>query len=293
MGDYAQILNQLHSYKLASTSFASVVAALVTYPAERYRVEWEETTLRYWNPELENVTVRNRFRVLGPIFRLWSNELASTLLNSTITTISFTNNRGFVSDSLQCQIVGGTIAGVSQAFLLAPLGAWRATQVMQQEKVLSSTWGNWVYNQVLRGGSIDPDERRSRALRGVGLTALREVVYNVTFFPLFHTLRKHFSGFHMGHDRIKVANTKDFAYGEESITSMIASGVVAGGVCSLTVTPLDVLRSYMMNSRERWSLWSGKKIYAAPISILARGLILQAFCYGPAFGIVAAIYEYV
>jgi hypothetical protein len=48
----------------------------------------------------------------------------------------------------------------------------------------------------------------------------------------------------------------------------------------------------MMHSRERWNWWTGTPLVAPPLNMLARALILQAFCFGPAFiGIVAAIYE--
>jgi hypothetical protein len=106
-------------------------------------------------------------------------------------------------------------------------------------------------------------------------------MFNVTFFPLFYILRQHF--------REKKSCTSEQG---ETIISLTASGMIASSMCCLVVTPLDISKSYMMNSRERWSLWSGKKIHAAPIRVVARGLVVHALCFGPAFGLVAATYEW-
>jgi hypothetical protein len=47
----------------------------------------------------------------------------------------------------------------------------------------------------------------------------------------------------------------------------------------------------MLYSREQWSIWSGKNVVAPPLRLLFRGLTIQAFVFGPTFGIVAAVYE--
>ena len=128
------------------------------------------------------------------------------------------------------------------------------------------------------------------------------VVFNVSFFPLFHSFRQY-----------------SIEEGEsETILSLAVSGVMAGSLISLTVTPFDILKTYLANSRERWSLWSGKRIYSPSWVFLARGLTLQgkcrhclksiayimilifhhtlqppkAFCFGPAFGLCAATFEW-
>lgn len=54
---------------------------------------------------------------------------------------------------------------------------------------------------------------------------------------------------------------------------------------------MDIWIAHMMNSLERWSLWSRKKISSVPINILSKGLIFQACFFGPAFGAVATVYE--
>lgn len=267
------IAHDLTPIKLASTAIASVFAAIITYPIEKFRVEWEEVSLKYWNPELEHVVISNRFRVLTPLIRLTLNEISGNLL--TMATINSANN-GMTNDTIQFHVFSGCIAGVSQACLLSPLEAWRANQTMYKELQLSQKFTYWLYSQVFRGGSIDPGERRRRAFRGVVLTAVREVVFNVTFFPIFHILRLQ-TGNNTKNYFVQSGNT---SYGDETMISLITNGIIAGSICSVAVTPLDIIRSYMMNSRERYSLWSGRRIHSVPISFLKRGLLLQAFCYG-------------
>jgi hypothetical protein len=269
--------NETTSFTLVSTSVASLVAAVVTYPAESWRVQWAERTLRYWNPEEEHVVVNRKLRVFTPLIRLSFNELAGKLSSGIATTASIHTTAS--TSNLERQFLAGAIAGVSQALLFTPFEAWRANQIMKKEKALTGKWQYWLYSQVLRGGSIDPEERRARAIQGLGLRAAREVVFNVTFFPLFHVLRQSF------HENAKMGNHR------ENWMSLTASGVIAGAICGAVCTPIDIWIAYMLNSRERWSFWSGKRMHAVPLAILSRGLILQAFCFGPAFGAVAAIYE--
>lgn len=266
-------------FTLVSTSIASLAAAAITYPAESWRIKWAEKTLRYWNPEEEHVLVNRNFRLLTPLIRLSFNELARNYVSSGLRTTTESIQSMAGAPYLEGQLLAGGIAGVSQALLFTPFEAWRATHTMEKEKALTSRWNYWLYSQVLRGGSIDPEERRARALRGLGLRATREVLFNVTFFPLFHVLRQHFQ-----------ENRRGGGFAETFMT-LAASGVVAGAVCGAVCSPMDIWIAYMMNSRERWSLWSGKRVHAVPMAILSRGLILQALCFGPAFGVVAAIYE--
>jgi hypothetical protein len=271
--------NETTPFTLVSTSVASLVAAVITFPAESWRVQWAEKTLRYWNPEEEHVVVNRKLRLFTPLIRLSFNELAGHCLSSGIATTASNHTVASTSD-LERQFLAGAIAGVSQALLFTPFEAWRANQTMKTEKALTGKWQYWLYSQVLRGGSIDPEERRARAIQGLGLRAAREVVFNVTFFPLFHVLRQ---GFH--------DNANKRGNHRENWMNLTASGVIAGAICGVICTPIDIGIAYMLNSRERWSFWSGKKIHAVPLRILSRGLILQAFCFGPAFGAVAAIYE--
>eukprot|EP00979_Chaetoceros_neogracilis_P004294 scaffold764_cov240-Chaetoceros_neogracile.AAC.7 len=44
---------------------------------------------------------------------------------------------------------------------------------------------------------------------------------------------------------------------------------------------------------EEWRIWTGKRIIAPPpsLSLLFRGLGMQAYIFGPTFGVVATIYE--
>ena len=277
-----QYLLQEYSHVFSATtllnaSVACIAAAVLTYPAESRRVEWERTALKFWDPEqhLEEMNVKQRnFRALTPLVRLVSNELAGTLLTEVITPNETKQNRG----TWYYDVMAGAIAGVCQTLLLTPLEAWKASQIMYQEQQLSNQWKYWLHSQILKGGSVEPEERRLRAFRGVGITAAREVVFNVTFFPLFHMFQR----YSMPQPTERVA---------EKLMNLTFSGIAAGMICSLTVTPMDILICHMKYSRERWSLWSGKKIHAAPLALLSRGLVLQAFCFGPAFGVVAAIYE--
>eukprot|EP00581_Thalassiosira_minuscula_P029721 CAMPEP_0183766162 /NCGR_PEP_ID=MMETSP0739-20130205/11389_1 /TAXON_ID=385413 /ORGANISM="Thalassiosira miniscula, Strain CCMP1093" /LENGTH=248 /DNA_ID=CAMNT_0026004921 /DNA_START=336 /DNA_END=1079 /DNA_ORIENTATION=+ len=225
-------------YQLASTSLVCLFAAIVTYPAESYRIKWESSFLRDYNPESEIDIIVNwkQFRVLSPFLRLILYERASNLINSGITTTIPPDIANDKCNTLEYQCLAGAIAGISQALLLAPLEAWRANQIMEREKHLSSKWSYWIHSQIARGGSIVPEERRARAFQGVGITAIREVVFNLSFFPLFHILRQRSS---------EVENT-------ETALSLAMSGVIAGSLVSFTVTPFDILKSYMTNSRERW-----------------------------------------
>eukprot|EP00980_Cylindrotheca_fusiformis_P027889 scaffold22564_cov118-Cylindrotheca_fusiformis.AAC.2 len=248
-------------FTLASTQIASLAAAVITYPAESWRIRWTEKTLRYWNPEEEQIVVNRNLRLLSPLIRLSFNELASSYVSSSLHTTESSIQTMENASDFERQLLTGAIAGGSHALLFTPFEAWRAMQV-------------------LRGGSIDPEERRARAIQGLGLRAAREMLFNVTFFPMFHMLRDQLQERWRGKNDI------------ESFMTVAASGIASGVVCGAVCAPMDISIAYMMNSRERWSLWSGTRIFAAPLATLSRGLIVQGFCFGPAFGIVAAIYEH-
>jgi hypothetical protein len=170
--------NIIPAFKLASTSIACLVAGVITYPIESYRLAWEKKTFKYWNPEFEVINSK-RFRVLSPLVRLTLNEGASNMMNSSISSIPFINTNSSSSD-IKSQCLAGSIAGISQAFLLSPLEAWRANNAMEKEKMLSSNWHYFFYSQIMRGGSVNPEERRFRAFQGVGITAFREGELNTS-----------------------------------------------------------------------------------------------------------------
>jgi hypothetical protein len=56
---------------------------------------------------------------------------------------------------------------------------------------------------------------------------------------------------------------------------------------------MDVMKTYMTCSTEEWRIWTGKRIIAPPpsLSLLFRGLGMQAYIFGLTFGVVATIYE--
>ncbi|CAJ1966620.1 unnamed protein product [Cylindrotheca closterium] len=267
----------------ASTAVASFVAAVITYPVESQRLKWAEEILHYWNHEEEStVHVNRNLRLFTPLVRLSFYEMARGFVSSSLTTTTPSTEIAKVySSDIERQVLAGFIAGVSQTLLFTPFELWRTNQVMLQEEEYSSKWKNRLYSQVLGGGgSIDPKERRARAIGALSVKTGREVIFNVTFFPLFHMLRQHFRG-----------TSPCGFFGKEDLFSLTASGIIAGSMCSALCTPMDIWIAHMMNSRERWSLWSGKTTSAVPLRILSRGLVLQACCFGPAFGAVAVVYE--
>lgn len=265
----------------ASTAVASFLAAIITYPVESRRVKWAEEILQYWNPEEESTALVNRnLRIFTPLVRLSFNEMARGFVSSSLyTSTSSTEIAKSHSSDVERQVLGGFLAGVSQTLLFTPFDLWRANKVMKQEQEVASKWQNWFRSQVLRGGSIDPEERRARTIRALSVRTGREVIFNVTFFPLFHILRQQFRKSPSG------------CIGKEDFFGLTASGIIAGSTCSALCTPMDIWIAHMMNSRERWSFWSGKRISAVPMPILSRGLVLQACFFGPAFGAVAVVYE--
>ena len=146
------------------------------------------------------------------------------------------------------------------------------------------------------GGIGDPQERWKRAYHGVGTLAAREMLFNISFFPLFYRLKRCLdestdsTDSTIEKDRFNLVPKWEDDQSQECANYVI-SGVLSGLVCSLVITPMDVFKTYMFHSREQWSLWSGKQIVAPPLNLLFRGLTTQAFVLGPTFGVVAAVYE--
>jgi hypothetical protein len=173
-------------------------------------------------------------------------------------------------ETISDQVTAGVISGVAVALLLCPLEAHRAVKRKNLEQ--QNSWKSWIQS-LLPQGRADPKDRLKRAYGGIGLLAAREVVYNVTFFPLVSHIK--------GRDGWSSSNN----------VNLVLCNVLAGAMCSLTVLPLDVWRTYMWHSGERWSLWSGRSVVAPPLSLLYRGWTIQAFILGPAFGLVASIYD--
>jgi len=234
--------------------------------------------------------------LLSPLVRLTSHELA---LHSTA---HFCEKLGLVdqsSNGIYKEISAGSIAGICQAFLLCPLEVHRAHRVMEEEIRARELhpmrhWLKSVKEQLSGGATSDPVERRKRAFSGVGILAMREIVFNVSFFPMFSIFKKYFKDenrWELVQNTICKGAYVHVQYKEGHFMSTVASGVLAGVACSLAVTPMDVMKTYMTCSREEWSVWTGKRVSAPPLSLLFRGLTMHAFVFGPTFGVVAAIYE--
>lgn len=240
--------------------------------------------------------LKQKLRVfLTPLIRLTTHEMSLALITN-IGESNFLDQNSYPGLDREC--VAGMLAGTCQAVLLCPLEVHRANRIMEEElksrqfhplkNFVSSIKENLAWN-----GSSEPEERRKRALFGVKILAMREMVFNVSFFPIFYSFQKLFQdeykwelvqstfckGLHVEYDETLRRKTT------------VASGILAGMLCSLAVTPIDIYKTYMLYSREEYSFWSGKHISAPPPQLLLRGLGIQALIFGPTFGIVAAIYE--
>ena len=114
-------------------------------------------------------------------------------------------------------------------------------------------------------------------LRSIGLLVGREIMFNVTFFPTFSLLK----------EGILPSKTP----GSDHWMRLVACGIGAGIVSAIVVTPMDLAQAYFRHSRQHWHWWKGLHVKAPPFRVLGRGLLLQALCFGPAFGLVEVIYE--
>lgn len=260
---------------LTSTSLACLGAAALTYPAEEYHARWKSKTLSTWADEQVLVPKRSAIRmVLSPFARLTFHEFTATALTSEAERRLEDHSYAMPFSK---ELLVGSIAGICQALILCPLDTHRAIEREAKEAELSKSWRRYWKQQFLEGGSPDSKDRLSRAYRGVGLLALREMVFNVSFFPAFSYLRHHIS--------LQAPQAKETPY------TLVSSGILAGVACSLTVAPVDAWRVHYWYSGERFSIFYGKQISAPPFSLLLRGWLVQAAIYGPTFGLVAAVYE--
>lgn len=238
---------------------------------------------------------KQKLRVfLTPLIRLTTHEMSLAL----ITNIGESNFSDQNSYGLMQEFSAGILAGTCQAVLLCPLEVHRANRIMEEELKSRQfhplkNFVSSIKEQLAWNGSSEPEERRKRALSGVKILAIREMVFNMSFFPIFYSFQKLFrdeykwelvqstfcKGLHVEYDETLRRQTT------------IASGIFAGMLCSLAVTPIDIYKTYMLYSREEYSFWSGKRINAPPPQLLLRSLGIQALIFGPTFGICAAIYE--
>lgn len=263
--------------KFVNTFVACVGASLLTYPAEKYHSDWKSGILSKWanlRHDSINVPVRSRFRlIIGPIARLQLHEILATSLMS--------QSEIFHRNSTYKELIAGASAGVIQALLLCPVDTYRALERHTAETESSKSWLRYLRQQLMEGGSMDPKERLFRAYRGVGLLAIREVMYNISFFPLFSWLRHSLPQYiGSGHE-----------FSKSSVTTVTA-GLLAGVTCSVVVVPIEILRLHFWYSGSRFSVFSGKKKIALPWESMLRGWTIHAATiFGPTFGLVAAIYE--
>ena len=287
--------------------------------------------------------------VMSPLVRLVFHEAACVGTCNVFEKYSNTKDK----DTRIQEITAGAISGFCQALILCPLELHRANElkVMEEKQRITGKnqwslrhWVRWTKSQMWEGGTGDPQERWRRAYQGVGTLAMREMVFNILFFPMFYGLWRYLdekeydyklniftpdgvsssrwkerdpdvnaevprnSNFVQdrarGHAHTHTQGGGDRNEGTRSGNgkterhdrskdriNMVASGMVSGLICSLAVAPLDVLKTYMMYSREQWSVWSGTRVISPPLGLLYRGMIAQAFILGPTFGIIAAVYE--
>lgn len=293
--------------KIMTTTVACIAGAFVTYPAEMYRESFTTKTLGAWYYDGRSTVGSTSSRgisaffeqkqkarlVISPLFRLVSHEVALSITNAMFTrktdsSTMLTNSEDTGgSNGIMLEMISGAVAGTSQALLLCPLEAHRANRLKIAEEREVNSWVQWTRSQLFAGGTVDPRERLIRVYRGVGILAAREILFNVSFFPLFHGLRRYFNSC----ENFVISPPTASDHYKRNVSNTFASGVLSGAICSLVVTPMDLIKTYLMHSREKWSFWSGTRVFAPPLKLLSRGLILQAFVFGPTFGVVAATYE--
>lgn len=283
---------------LATWDFEALAQSLkngVNYQIDKKNVSTRDTlkgpfgfALSPWGRKKQKIRI-----VVSPFVRLVSNEMILMMMTNATNTsktlgynsIVTNNNHDRSHNHLMKEVTAGAISGFFQALLLCPLEIHRANQIMntEEQERMDRSWRHWVRwtkLQLFEGGTGDPKERRKRAFQAIGTLALREMVFNVTFFPLFRSLMRYMD------------NQGSVYLGSRSKTlKTITSGAISGLICSFIATPLDVFKTYMLYSREQWNVWTGKSIIGPPYKLLFRGMTIQAMLFGPTFGIVAAIYE--
>lgn len=197
----------------------------------------------------------------------------------------------------------GAIAGICQALLVCPLEvSWAQARNAQERQ---KSWWRLLREQLWERGSYSPQDRLRRAYHGVGLLAVREVVLNVSFFPLFAYLQRYQQEQYQYDVATTAATTTTTTSTTNPKTStnnnnnkntnlsvLLSSGVLAGAACAVAVFPVDMARLYYKYSGQRFSFWTGLSVAAPPFSLLFRAWTVQALVLGPAFGAVAAVYEW-
>ena len=278
------------------TSLACVAAAVATYPITQWNLAHQTKSLGQWADEEFAPRERSQFRrVLSPMSRLLFQELALQITENTTRT-AVKVDEGLGKELLE-EVAAGAISGVALALLLSPLAARQAEERQRRDMASrSKQFKRMAYMLGFALGKsdlavVDPADRLQRAYRGISLLAAREVSFNITFFPLSYYF-KHSIG-ELWLTSVEREKLRDSRY-YFSLDNLVLwrANVVAGAVCSVLVTPMDVLRTYYWHSGQRWSFWTGKSVLSPPWALLFRGWAVQALIIGPSFGTVATIYEW-
>lgn len=125
-----------------------------------------------------------------------------------------------LSTPLRQEITAGTLSGIAQALLLCPLAARQVTELEQislkrrfkkqwsylwnggcpTDEITTNSSKNRITSSSTKNGNAitantmtfitNPKERIKRAYRGITLLAIREVLYNVSFFPLAYIMKQ-------------------------------------------------------------------------------------------------------
>jgi len=311
-GQDEQLSTPTTSKTLVATFFACIGASVITLPADILKTKWQTRALAAWDPHATtstaayltgssvsystSINVQKQLRIISPFIRLMSNEIATTVLSTSFESSSSTAEHA----STQTQIFAGAIAGISQAMVICPMEAYRAHRLAQIEMQQFLEGSIWYRMKSYMTATVDPQERLFRAYRGIGIHATREVLFNVTFFPLFYGLQHYFASASASASEQSTSRCADDDQQREPakaglirsrLLPVLGSGIISGMICSTMATPLDVVMMYYTHSREQWNFWSGKRMVAPPLAVIFRGVSLQALIFGPVFGIVACIYE--
>ena len=272
--------------QLATTTVTCSIAAFITLPADTLIRRWQTEALSSWKINHESTSYSStKLRMFSPIFRLFSNEIAATFVPA-----SMESSQALNTSIIKTHIIAGIIAGSSQALVTCPIQAYQAHKIASAEEQQIKNSNMWSkFKSYFLSTSINLQERLYRAYRGVSLFAAREILFNVTFFPLFYQLQYYSFASVSSHLYRKQLSKNDELL--QKFKSIAFSGIISGILCYAIVTPLDVLIMYFNNSREHWNIWSGKRLVSPPVNVLFRGVSLQALTFGPVFGIVATIYE--
>ena len=226
--------------------------------------------------------------ITSPLIRLVSYEAISVATYQIFEHYSWDDDATLMTQ----EVTVGALSGFSQALLFCPMYLHRAHLLKQVEETelrrhggrggnrTISSMKRWLYaaKSFMSSGGVfvgNPQERYRRAYRGVATLAAREMLFNISFFPLFYGLKRHLDA--STDWTTSTTSTTNGSYYKQwlwnndpaawkNCKNYMVSGVLSGLVCSIVITPMDVLKTYMFHSREQWSLWSGKtKIVAPPL----------------------------